>query len=235
MKVSVIITSYNYGQYLKGALDSALAQDYPDFEVLVVYRPSGDGTEKVLDGYQGKIKVVKQEGAGLANAGNLGIKNSGGEYVIRLDADDLFYPDILGIEARVLDAEPAVDFVYPDYTYYIKQTGERLRKYLPDFDRDELISRGDFLSGGTMFRRSLFERVGYYDESLPTLESYEFILRLMKRGIIGKHLPENLFEYQIHDASMSDNKELVAVTGRRIASAYGLEYQTGGSHPRRIP
>lgn len=233
MKVSVIITSYNYGQYLKGALDSALAQTYPDFEVLVVYRPSGDKTEEILAGYDGRIKVVKQEGKGLANASNLGIKKAQGEYLIRLDADDLFYPGILAKEAAVLDKEP-VDFVYPDYNYLMEETGEKIRKTLPPFDRDELLGRGDFLSGGTMFRRSLFDRVGLYDESLPTLESYELILRLMKNKIVGRHLAEPLFEYRVHGASMSDNTELVEATGRRIAAKYGLEYKTGPSHPRKI-
>ncbi|MBI5698820.1 glycosyltransferase [Candidatus Saganbacteria bacterium] len=234
MKVSVIIASYNYGNYLKGALDSALMQNYPNFEVVVVYRPSGDGTEQVLAGYQGRIKVIKQAGQGLANASNLGIKNSDGDYVIRLDADDSFYPDILAEEARVLAEEPAVDFVYPDYVYNIERTGERVRKTLPAFDREELHGRGDFLSGGTMFRRSLFDKVGLYDEKLPTLESYEFILRLMKQGILGRHLSAPLFEYRIHEKSMSDNKELVAATGRQIAAKYGLEYIIGANHPRVI-
>jgi len=234
VKVSVIIASFNYGAYLKDALDSALAQDYPNYEVVVIYRPSGDGTEQVLAGYQGRVKVIKQAGQGLANASNLGIKNSVGDYVIRLDADDIFYSDILEREARVLTVEPAVDFVYPDYVYNIERTGERIRKTLPAFDREELLGRGDFLSGGTMFRRSLFDKVGLYDEKLPTLESYEFILRLMKQGVVGRHLPEPLFEYRIHEKSMSDNKELVAATGRQIAAQYGLAYRTGDNHPRLI-
>ncbi|OGC11370.1 hypothetical protein A3K48_02500 [candidate division WOR-1 bacterium RIFOXYA12_FULL_52_29] len=233
MKVSVIITSYNYGQYLKGALDSALAQDYPDFEILVVYRPSGDSTEQVLAGYRDKIKIIKQTGQGLANASNIGIKKAGGEYVIRLDADDIFYPGILAKEAAVLDKEP-VDFVYPDYNYLIEETGETVRKTLPAFDRDELLGRGDFLSGGTMFRRSLFDRVGLYDENLPTLESYELILRLMKNKIVGRHLAGPLFEYRVHGASMSDNTKLIEATGCQIAAKYGLEYKTGPSHPRKI-
>jgi len=238
MKISVIITSYKYGKYLKAAIESALKQsfDAAQFEIIVVYRESGDETVAILEEYKQtpNFRVIKQAGKGLANASNLGIKNSSGEYVIRLDADDIFYENILAEEAKVLDANPEVDFVYPDYVYYIEKENKRIRKYLPDFDKQELIGRGDFLSGGTMYRRVLFDKVGYFDESLQTLESYEYILRLIHHNIRGYHLALPLFEYRLHVNSMSQNVELGEKTGKMIANKFGVNYTIGEHHPRRI-
>lgn len=235
MDVTIVITAYRYGRFLREALESALLQeDAGEFEVVVVYRSSGDETEEILATYAGdaRMRVIEQRGRGLAQGANLGIEAARGQYVVRLDADDLFLSGIVAQERAFLDAHPEVDFVYPDYVYRFDAEGRCVRKHLPLFDPDELRSRGDFLSGGTMYRRDLFDRVGLYDESLTTLESYEFILRLLEHGAVGHHLDEALFEYRIHGESMSDDVSHTERVGRDIAARYGLEYAIGEHHPR---
>ena len=160
--------------------------------------------------------------------------NSHGEFIISLDADDVFLPGILDKELNILKINPDYDFVYPDYYYSILSSGKRVIKKLPEFEPDELKSRGDFLSGGTMYRRSIFEKAGLFDETLETLESYEFILRLMAKGIKGFHIPEPLFEYTIHGLSMSDDIHQNRETGSFIAQKYGMIYSRNVNHPREI-
>ena len=91
-KVSIVIPSYNAARYVKEAVDSALAQTYKNVEVIVVDDGSTDGTKKILAPYSEskKIRYIYEENKGLAGARNTGIKNSSGEYVAFLDADDLF-------------------------------------------------------------------------------------------------------------------------------------------------
>jgi len=237
MKISVIITTYQYGRYIKAAIDSELNQTIApeSYETIVVFRESGDETRSVLLDYQyrPRFHVIEQTGRGLAQASNLGITQSQGDYIIRLDADDQFFPQALLTLSGVLDEQLLIDFVYPDYVYFIEATGERRLKTLPAFDPEELLRRGDFLSGGTMYRKRLFERVGGYDESLETLESYEFILRLMKNNIRGMHVDAPLFEYRIHETSMSQDTAKISAAGKHIAERYGVSYHVGDHHPRK--
>lgn len=235
MKASIIVAAYNCGKYLDAALDSALNQDFDkEYEIIVVYRESEDNTLDILELYKDnpKIKIIFQQGKGLAQASNIGIKNSKGEYIVRLDSDDLFYPNILFLETLFLDYNSGIGFVYPDYVYLIESTQKKIRKKLPHFDVGEISSRGDFLSGGTMFRKNIFETIGLFDEDLLILENFEFILRLLQRGVCGYHIKLPLFEYRVRNNSMSENRELAKKTGIMIASKYGIDYGIDEHHPR---
>lgn len=239
MKATVVIASYGYARWVAEALDSVLSQDAPEggFDVVVVHRPSGDGSEEVLAGYADdpRVRILRQSGTGLAQAANQGVEASAAEYVMRLDADDRLLPGALTGECAALDADAAVDFVYGDYECLVEPGAHTVRKRLPPFDPAELASRGDFLSGGTMYRRSVFHRVGPYDESLPTLESYEFLLRMLDAGLVGLHLDRPLFQYRIHGGSMSDETDLVRATAEAIAARHGRAYERNVNHPRVIP
>jgi len=238
MKISVILPTYNYGHFIKRAIESVLSQDYPvpKRELIIVEGGSTDNTLEILSEYEDEVnlRVLNQNGKGLSNAVNQGILNSKGEYISRIDADDIFLPGILSKESGVLDNNPDIGFVYPDYHSFIYNENKKVRKYLPDFSKEEVIGRGDFLSGGTMFRKSLFEKYGYYDEGIPNLDGYDMIIRLMKNNVIGFHINEPLFEYTIHGSSMSDDTELIDKTGEKIAKKYGLTYVKNRNHPRNI-
>jgi hypothetical protein len=171
----------------------------------------------------------------LSNAVNEGIASSQGNYILRLDADDVFCQGIIEKEYRFLEKNPQIDFIYPDYLYTIVQKNQKIRKYLPVFSKEELMKRGDFLSGGTMYRKTVFQRFGGFDETIPTLDNYEFILRLMVNNVIGYHIPEPLYEYTIHGSSLSDDITLIEKTGALIAKKYGITYHKNEHHPRNIP
>ena len=234
MKTSILIPTFNYGRFIGAAIDSVLAQQADDFEIIVIDRQSADGTAEVLRSYTDlpNFHVVQQRGRGLANACNEGLAVASGRYILRLDADDLFCPGIMLIESLILDYNEELDFVYGDYFALVDDTGERIRKRLPAFDAVELMARGDFLCGGTMYRRGVFERFGGYDESLETLISYDFILRLMKGDARGYHVPVPLFAYRLHGASMSTESERIERTGRLIAERHGQAYTWNEHHPR---
>jgi glycosyltransferase involved in cell wall biosynthesis len=238
MKISIIIPTYNYGKYLSDAINSALNQSFnkQDYEIIIVYRESSDSTDKILERYSklSNIKIIEQFGKGLVNACNIGIERSAGEYLIRLDADDIFYKDILLIESLLLDKNPDCGFVYPDYIYFWEEKRRQIRKYLPPFNEEELAGRGEFLGGGTMFRRSLFDQLGNYDETIVILHDYEFMLRLLSKGVKGYQLKIPLFKYRIHDDSLSKDTDLLYEVGQNIAARYGRKYQIGEHHPRRI-
>ena len=155
-KVSIIITAHNYGKYLTQSIESALNQNYDNYEVIIIDDGSTDYTKEILKVYEPhpRVKVFNLEGIGLAAASNYGIKNAGGEYIIRLDADDYFDENILLVESNILDKHPEIGQVYPDY-YRVNQYGEIIEHVrLPKVhDEIKLLDRSP-LAAGAMYRKS---------------------------------------------------------------------------------
>lgn len=210
VKVSVVVTAHNYGKYLPQCLDSVLNQRFTDYEVVAVNDGSVDNTAEILENYKkrypDKIKVLTLPGNGLAKACNAGIRQSCGEYVIRLDADDYFDENILLVEANILDNDPNIHMVYPDY-YQINKYGEIIDSYrLPKVnDEVKLLDRSP-LAAGAMFRRWCYDAIGGYNEELRYQEDYDFWIRFIdKFNVYNVNLP--LMYYRRHGANMSDNFE----------------------------
>lgn len=92
MKVSIIVVDYNYGRFVGAAIESALAQTWPETEVIVVDDGSTDDSPAVIARYAGRVTALRKENGGQASAFNFGFERSTGQLVIMLDADDLLYP-----------------------------------------------------------------------------------------------------------------------------------------------
>lgn len=90
--VSVVINNYNYGRFLKQAVETALAQTYENVEVIVVDDGSTDSSREILRGFMAKVKVIEKANGGQASAFNIGIKAASGDYILLLDSDDLLFP-----------------------------------------------------------------------------------------------------------------------------------------------
>jgi len=116
MKVSVLIPTYNRRDYVVAAIESVLAQDFADHEVIVVDDGSTDGTGDLLQPYANAVRVIRTENQGPAMARNVGMQAACGEYIAYLDSDDLYYPFKLGLQAALLDANPHVGMVYTEFS-----------------------------------------------------------------------------------------------------------------------
>lgn len=115
-RVSVVIPTYNCAQYLRAAVDSVLAQHHKDFEVIVVDDGSTDGTEEALADYQGKLRYVRTDNAGVAAARNRGLTEAAGDFVAFLDADDWWDPWKLTVQLAALAAFPEAGLVFSDFS-----------------------------------------------------------------------------------------------------------------------
>ena len=107
-KVSVIIPTYQHADFVGEAIDSALAQTYTDYEIILVNDGSTDGTKEIAAEYRNQIKYIYQDNRGLPAARNTGILASKGEYMAFLDADDVWLPNKLKLEVEFLDMHPSV-------------------------------------------------------------------------------------------------------------------------------
>src|SRR5690625_2292310 len=110
-RVSVLMAVYNGGEHLPQAVDSILSQTFSDFEFIIVNDGSTDDSQIVLDAYaktDKRIRVLHQENTGLVGALNAGLEEARGEFVARMDADDVAFPDRLKEQVAFLDKNPSV-------------------------------------------------------------------------------------------------------------------------------
>jgi glycosyltransferase involved in cell wall biosynthesis len=116
MKASCLINTYNYARYVERAIESALHQSSPFFEILVVDDGSTDESGEVLAKYvdHPKVQVIQKENGGQLSAFNAGVVASSGDLICFLDADDMYQPDFLMKVIGVFDQHPGVDHVFCD-------------------------------------------------------------------------------------------------------------------------
>ncbi len=182
--VSVIIPTYNRGWILKEAIESVLAQDFVEFELIVVDDGSTDNTRDILNEYKEDIIICRQPNKGVSAARNLGIASASGRFIAFLDSDDFWLPNKLAAQ---------IDFFNSNQDALICQTEEiwiRNRKRVNPKKRHQKFSGHIFQDSlslclispsAVMIKRSLFEEIDLFDESLPACEDYDLWLRISCR------------------------------------------------------
>lgn len=203
--VSIVIPVYNGSDYLREAVDSALAQTYGNFEVLVVDDGSDDAgkTERIARSYGDGIRYFRKENAGVASALNLGIREMRGEYFSWLSHDDVYLPRKVEREVAALEKCGRDAVVYSDYEVIdasschveVFRAG---RISAPQF-RMLLITDIPVNGCTVLVPRRCFEQIGLFDERLKTAQDYDMWFRIARRHPFV-HVPEVLLRSRIHAA-----------------------------------
>lgn len=184
--ISVIIPTYNRAELITDAINSVLEQSYKNFEVLVIDDGSIDNTAEVVDGIKDKrVKYLYQANGGVSKARNTGIKFAKGRYIAFLDSDDLFHPQKLQKQAEVLDANLEVGIVTGSSQYKTMDGKEIvIKKYQAKNKYENLkyiLTNPDKVYTGTptlMIRKSCFDSVGVFDETLNFCEDWDIFFRV---------------------------------------------------------
>lgn len=192
--LSVVITCFNDGRFLKEALASVEACRKPVYEIIIVNDGSDDlKTLEVLE--ELKLKgylIFNQNNQGVSAARNLGLKNAIGKYILTLDADNLIYPEYITKGIEVLEKFPDVGVVYSDLEFF----GEETRVVqLPDFDLTQMVIQ-NYIDACAVFRKTVWEEVGGYNPKLFGYEDWEFWLHIAEKDWKFHHLREVLFRYR---------------------------------------
>lgn len=215
-QVSVVIPTYNRARFLSGALKSVLAQSFKDLEILVVDDCSSDDTAAVVESFGGaEIRYLRHDRRrGGAAARNTGILESGGEYIAFLDDDDEWYPEKLARQMNAMLASPAkVGGVYTGY-FIVDRGDGRIRGQIVPTDRGDIYAAllaGNCIGGTScmLLRRSCFDKIGLFDERLPSFQDYDLWLRAARKYQF-ECIREPLLRYFVHGDKIWTNPEALS-------------------------
>ena len=204
-RVSVIIPTYNRSKLLRVAVESVLAQTYPNIEVIVVDDGSTDDMAAVAAQYGGRVTYLKQPNQDVAAARNTGIRAASGEYLSFLDDDDLILPTKIERQVQVLASCSEAGLVHCRY-YYANEDGNYLYKVglLPEGEvLQKLVCKNFVWVGAPLIRRQCFEQVELFDEEIPAIcADWDMWLRMAQAGYRFACVQEPLGVYRIHRAAM---------------------------------
>ena len=192
--VSIIIPVYNGSNYLNEAIDSALAQTYKKIEVLVINDGSEDGneTEQIVLSYGTRIRYFYKPNGGVASALNLGIEKMNGEYFSWLSHDDKYYNNKIEKQVeRLKELSDKTTVIFSGWSV-IGNNGKVIHHVLPlnRYSEKQLgiplfaLFHGQINGCSLLVHKSHFERVGLFNEQLPTTQDYDLWFRIMRNAKI---------------------------------------------------
>lgn len=190
--VSIIIPIYNGSNYMREAIDSALAQTYKNIEIIVVNDGSTDSTEQIAKSYGDKIRYYKKENGGVATALNLAIKKSKGEYISWLSHDDMYYSDKIEKQIKKLSKlnkkERINTIVYSNYALINEESEITSKQSFEKIHNKEKLNYPAYpilkglIHGCTLLiPRKCFNEVGFFDEKLKITQDYDLWFKMFPK------------------------------------------------------
>lgn len=195
--ISVVITNYNYGTYIRRCLRSLLNQDLDRsrYELIVVDDHSTDDSLEAIETFSGAgdVQIVANErNLGVGGCSRVGVDHSRGKYFIRVDADDYVQPPFLSMLYNFLRFCP--QYVGVSCDYFITDNDERILS-VESFKENGLAC-------GLMLRTSYLERIGSYNKKKKVFEDRDLFERIDRAKVF--HLPVPLYNYVKHGESLTD-------------------------------
>jgi glycosyltransferase involved in cell wall biosynthesis len=205
--ISVVVPAYNAGRWIEDTLRSVLDQTLGPRDIIVVDDGSTDDTAERAARFGEVVTVVAQPNGGPPAAYNRGFELATGEYVAMCPADDLWEPRKLEWQAETLAANPDVDIVFGGADFFGLRDGEHPHPSRPGLQDNSgflrEMYRDDLIAAPTaVVRRELHQRLGRFDESLPS-EDYEFWLRALCDGARFYYEPRLLVRLRVHGGNVS--------------------------------
>lgn len=194
-RVSVIIAVHNGERYLAAAIESALDQRHPPFDVVVVDDGSSDASLAIAQQFGPPVRCVSQDRRGAGAARNVGCATCRGEFVAYLDADDLLTRNALACQLAAFAADPSLDLVFGHVRQFIS----------PDLDAataSRLVCppglQPGYLIGAVLVRRAAFDRVGGFREDVGSGEFVDWMARARELRLREAMLDEHVLTRRLH-------------------------------------
>lgn len=226
-KVSIIIPCYNQAQYLTEALDSVIGQSYHDWECIMVNDGSRDNTEEIAKCYcekDNRFKYIFKENGGVSAARNTGIKNSFGEYILPLDADDLIGPDYIEKAIQRFHSFPDTKLVYCKAQFIGNSVG---KWNLVEYNYKALLFENIIFCTAMYKKEDYLVTTGYNENMVQGYEDWDFWLNLLNECDIVYTIPDVCFFYRIKDGSRQArlNEKMLQDLTRKIYINHKGKYE----------
>lgn len=221
MLITVYITNYNYGAYIKHAVESVLSQTSQNFELLIIDDGSTDNSKEIIEQYRShqKVRIVYQQNKGLNATNNVALNLSNGKYIMRLDADDYLHERALEELSAKMEQDDALGLVFPNY-YLVNKDNKIISKEIRhDFDKEvELLDQAAH-GACTMIRTSFLKELGGYNEKYTCQDGYELWVKFTRKFKVS-NVGNPLFYYRQHGANLTSNENRILDTRAQINADY---------------
>jgi glycosyltransferase involved in cell wall biosynthesis len=186
--ISVLIPAYNAGQFIADALDSIVANNYPNIQIIVVDDGSTDDTEEKVRFHPAQITLIQQGNQGANMARNRGLDAVQGEIIAFLDSDDMWTAHKISIQLPLLKN---ADIVMGKASMMIHHQNEMFRANLC----------------ASLFRKSAFDTVGYFAEDLPYSDDRDWMFRAREIGLRMTTHDDVVHRHRRHDRNLTNDQD----------------------------
>lgn len=219
--VTIYITNYNYGQYIREAIESVINQTLKNIELIIIDDGSTDDSKEIIEEYKNLefVSIIYQKNKGLNITNNIALRASKGKYIIRLDADDYFVLNALEILSDELEKDEELGLVFPDY-YLIDHSGELIGKEVRhNFEKDVTLLDQAAHGACTMIRADYLSNLGGYNENYNCQDGYELWVKFTTHYKV-KNVNTPLFYYRQHGKNLTSNENRILDTRANINKDY---------------
>jgi glycosyltransferase involved in cell wall biosynthesis len=225
VKVSIILPVYDEQPHIRDSIDSILDQSFGDFELCIISEDPSPDTQSIIQSFQDeRIEHVKATGTGISEALNQGITETSGQYIARMDADDIAVPNRLATQCAFLDKNPDVGIV-GSCCRLIDTDGDHCGSWtVPAEDfliRYELLFSNPIPHPSAMMRRRVLDQHSLrYNSEFDGAEDYDLWIRLLKHTN-GANIQAPLLNYRVE----TDHKKSIRDSDIQKSKADELSYQ----------
>ncbi|MGC8803914.1 MAG: glycosyltransferase, partial [Bacteroidales bacterium] len=215
--VTVLMSVYNASPYLRESIESILSQTYPHFEFLIINDASTDNSSQIIKSYtDNRICLIENiHNLGLNESLNKGLRQARGQYIARMDADDIALPQRLERQVNFLENNPDYGLVGS----YMQLLSSKQLVKVPTSDeaiRTVMLFHNPFVHPSVMIRKAVLDRYHlWYDETLLAAEDEDLWFRIAQHCKVA-NLPEVLLLYRIHSQQVSIAKKTTQQTTSRL-------------------
>lgn len=211
--VTVYITNYNYGIFIRQAIESVLAQDFKNLELLIIDDQYTDDSLEIISDYidNSRVSLIQQKNKGLNVSNNVALHLARGKYIVRLDADDYFEANAISELIKPLENNSEIGLVFPDYNE-IDVDGNLIRTVKRhDFESEVELYDQPAHGACTMVRTKFLQEVGGYDESFSCQDGFDLWIKFISKYRVT-NVGKLLFNYRQHGFNLTKNEERLLAT-----------------------
>lgn len=235
---SVVIAAYQVATLIPDALDSALAQTVPPHEILVCDDGSTDDLDAALAPYRDRITLIRQENRGEGAAKNAASRKATGDFLVFLDADDVYLPERIEALGDAAVARPDLDILVTDA--FVELDGATIRHAYDEawpfeiVDQRRAILERCFVIGQSAVRRDRFFERGAFDDSMRIMADWDLWLRMILGGSRAGLIDAPLARYRIRAGSLSTNRVGILAGGLRCLERAAARDDLGDDERRTV-